>query len=239
MPRVFVEQALCAGEGLELDAAASRHVQVLRLQAGDALTLFDGRGGQWSAQVARMGRSRVSVDVQAHDARECEAPRTIELAIVMPANERMDSVIEKATELGVGCVVPLQSERSVVRLSGERAIRRVAHWQAIARAACEQCGRNRVPRVADITPLALYQPPQGHTRLLLSPEPTAPALTQWLADAPAPQPLVLACGPEGGFSPDEIRALRASGWQPARLGPRILRADTAALAAVALAALEA
>src|SRR5438094_4823352 len=121
MPRLFVDQALAPSDDLRLPDAAARHVQVLRLQPGDALTLFDGRGGEWSATVLRMGRSEVAVQVLAHDAVERELPLHITLALGMPANERMDGLVEKATELGVAAIQPLICERSVLRLSGERA----------------------------------------------------------------------------------------------------------------------
>ena len=148
-PRVHVDVPLAAGL-VTLPAAASRHVQVLRLQPGSALTLFDGRGGEWSAQVASIGRRDVQAQVSAHSAAERELARTVTLALGMPANERMDTVVEKAAELGAAALQPLVTQRSVLRPEGERAERRRAHWQAVAVAACEQCGRNRVPAVAPV-----------------------------------------------------------------------------------------
>lgn len=135
------------GDEFELPAVAARHVQVLRLQPGMALTLFNGHGGQWQAEVLHMGRQAVGVRLIGHEAVERELPVAVTLAICMPANDRMDDLVEKATELGAAAIVPLVSERSVLRLSGERAAKRQAHWQAVAVAASEQCGRNRVTQV--------------------------------------------------------------------------------------------
>ncbi|MFZ9510368.1 MAG: 16S rRNA (uracil(1498)-N(3))-methyltransferase, partial [Burkholderiaceae bacterium] len=152
MPRLFCPEPLHSGLSLGLPPGAARHVQVLRLQPGDAITLFDGRGGEHEATITRMGRSTVDVQVGTHHAVEREAPIHVHLALGIPANERMDWLVEKATELGVAGITPLMSARSVLRLSGERAEKKQAHWQSIAVAACEQCGRNRVPPVA--TPVA-------------------------------------------------------------------------------------
>ena len=146
-PRLHVDGPLSAGQAITLPPGASRHVQVLRLQPGDAVTLFDGRGGQWQAELLDIGRKLVQARLLAHQALDCELRTPVTLALGMPANERMDSLVEKATELGVAAIVPLLCERSVLRLAGERAERRQAHWQAVAVAACEQSGRNRVPLV--------------------------------------------------------------------------------------------
>lgn len=149
-PRLHVDSPLVAGAELALPDAASRHVQVLRLQPGAALTLFDGRGGEWSAEVLAIGRKTVSARVGMHRDVERELATPVTLALGMPANERMDGLVEKATELGVAAIQPLVCERSVLRLAGDRADRKAAHWQAIAVAACEQSGRNRVPQVAPV-----------------------------------------------------------------------------------------
>jgi 16S rRNA (uracil1498-N3)-methyltransferase len=238
-PRVHVD-AHIDGPGVRpLPAAAARHAQVLRLQPGDTLVLFDGRGGQWSARVAAMGRRDVQVDVLVHDPVERELPIGVTLALAMPAGDRMDFVVEKATELGAAAIQPLVSERSVLRLAGERAARRVAHWQAIALAACEQCGRNRVPGVLAIRPLQEWLhglPPamQGETRLILGWRGAAP----WPARiAQAGTHVMLLSGPEGGLSDDEQDAAHARGFVATSLGPRVLRADTAPLAALAALAL--
>lgn len=215
---------------LELPAGAARHAQVLRLQPGDTVTLFDGRGGDYDAVVDHMGRSSVRVTVGAHHAREAEAPRAVHLALGMPANERMDWLVEKAAELGVASLQPLVTERSVLRLAGERAQKKQAHWQAVAIAACEQCGRNRVPQVHEVQPLGAWLAAQAQPGFVLSLRPGA----QPLAQAARGGPITLLSGPEGGLSPAEEDAALARGFAPVHLGPRVLRAETAPLAALAL-----
>ena len=153
--RIHIDSPLALGAERPLPVNASRHVQVLRLQPGAPLMLFDGLGGEWSAEVQDMGRKVVTVRVLAHHPVERELATPVTLALGMPANERMDWLVEKATELGVVCIQPLVCERSVLRLAGERADRKAAHWQGIAVAACEQSGRNRVPVIA--APLALRE----------------------------------------------------------------------------------
>jgi 16S rRNA (uracil1498-N3)-methyltransferase len=235
MPRLHVDLPLAAAEDVELPPSAARHVQVLRLQPGDALMLFDGRGGEWSAQVRRMGRRDVRVDVIAHDPVERELPLAVTLAFGMPANERMDALVEKAAELGAAAIQPLVTERSVLRLAGERAERRRAHWQAVAAAAAEQSGRTRVPAVGAVRELAswLAERPPAATRWLLSPG-EAPSIA---ALSPAAGSLAVLSGPEGGLSTSEARRACDAGFLPASLGPRTLRADTAPLAALAFVAL--
>lgn len=228
MPRLHAGTPLASGEVLALPAGAARHVQVLRLQPGDALTLFDGRGGEYDAVVEHMGRSDVRVRVGAHHAVEREAAPAVHLALAMPANERMDWLVEKATELGVGSIQPLVAERSVLRLAGERAQKKQAHWQAIAVAACEQCGRNRVPQVHPVQPLASWLAGAQPGWMLSLADGTRP-----LAALPVPPELTLLSGPEGGLAPGEEAAAAARGWTPVHLGPRILRAETAPLAALA------
>ena len=244
--RLHIPQLLCAGLELSLPVGAARHVQVLRLQPGDALTLFDGRGGQWSAQVLAMGRKAVSARVLAHQPVDCELARSVTLALGMPANERMDSLVEKATELGVARIVPLVCERSVLRLAGERAERKAAHWQAIAVAACEQSGRNQVPVVT--APLALKdwlarqaaEAAPGLRGLLSFAAAARPLRALLGAAADGALPVTLLSGPEGGLSEAEQALAEAQGFRPITLGARILRADTAPLAALAgLCALDA
>ena len=256
MPRIHCPEPLSEGALIALPPGAARHVQVLRMQPGETVTLFDGHGGQWQAAITRMGRSEVQVQVQAHEALECEAPRAVWLAPGMPANDRMDWLVEKATELGVAGIAPLVTERSVLRLSGERAERKQAHWQGVAAAACEQCGRNRLPAID--TPQALgawlaaiaameldLQAASGAStpaggpaaprlrRLVLSLEGGARPLPQVMA-GDATTPVVLLSGPEGGLSPQETAQALAAGFEPVTLGPRVLRAETAPLAALAI-----
>ena len=232
--RLYVEGPLQSGSTLALPAAAARHAQVRRVQPGDALTLFDGSGAEWPARVASMGRSEVVVQLGAAQVVDRELPFAVTLALGMPANERMDALVEKATELGVACVQPLLCERSVLRLAGERAERKQAHWQAIAVAASEQCGRTRVPRIEPVLPLLAWLSglETAARRLLLSPQAQATPLHR-LAVADT---LALS-GPEGGLAPAEQQAALAAGFIATGLGPRVLRADTAPLALLAWLAL--
>jgi 16S rRNA (uracil1498-N3)-methyltransferase len=235
--RLYVAAPLAAGVELALPASATRHAQVRRVQPGDALVLFDGSGCDWPAEVLAVGRSEVRVRLGAPRPVACELPLAVTVAVAMPANERMDILVEKATELGVARIQPLLSERSVLRLAGERAERKRMHWQAIAEAACEQCGRARVPAVAPVALLADWLPraPAG-TRLLLSLRPRARALP---ALAPAAGALCLLSGPEGGLTPAEEESAVAAGFAATDLGPRVLRAETAPLAVLAWLAVRA
>ncbi|HZY17178.1 MAG TPA: 16S rRNA (uracil(1498)-N(3))-methyltransferase [Ramlibacter sp.] len=230
MPRLHCPVALAEGATLDLPPTAARHVQVLRLQPGDAVALFDGQGGEWSATIERMGRSHVTVHVGRHDPVEREPAREVHLAVGVPANERMDWLVEKAAELGVASLQPLFTERSVVRLPAERARKKQEHWQAVAAAACEQCGGNRVPQVHAPRELAGWTPPDGLAAWMLSLSNAALPLAQLAA---GPGPVLLLSGPEGGLSPREEAAAQARGFRPLSLGPRVLRAETAPLAALA------
>lgn len=233
MPRFYCPVPLADGTLVDLPAGAARHVQVLRLQPGDALTLFNGEGGEFDATVTRMGRSDVQVQVGVHTPIEREATRAVHLAIGTPANERMDWLIEKATELGVAGIQPLLAERSVLKLQGERAGKKLAHWQGVAIAACEQCGRNRVPALQAPASLAAWLTTSlPASRLLLSLQADSQPLADRMAQLP-PGPVLFLSGPEGGLSPAEEAAARARGFAPVSLGPRTLRAETAPLAALA------
>ncbi len=227
---------------LDLPPTAARHVQVLRMQPGHTLTLFNGEGGEYTAEVQHMGRSDVRVVVGEHRAVECEAVHHVHLAVGMPANERMDWLVEKATELGVHRITPLMTERSVVRLSGERAEKKQAHWQAVAASASEQCGRNRVP-VIDLPErldawLARQTPQtevvQGVLSLHASTQPLSALMASRQGAAVSPNTWVLLNGPEGGLTDAEDAAARAKGFAAISLGQRVLRAETAALGALAL-----
>jgi 16S rRNA (uracil1498-N3)-methyltransferase len=229
MPRIHTPEQLSAAHEIALDAAAARHVQVLRMQPGMGLVLFNGQGGQWQAEVAHMGRSEVRVRVIAHEAVEREAGRELHIAVGMPANERMEWLVEKATELGVASIQPLMTERTVLRLSGERAEKKTAHWQAIAISACEQCGRNRVPTVHSVRTLDawLQSPPATAQRHVLSLRQGASSIAALRAHHEA---LLTVSGPEGGLSSAEEDALIAAGFAPMNLGSRVLRAETAPIA---------
>lgn len=232
MARFYCPLALKTGDVLDLPPTAARHVQVLRMQPGHTMTLFTGQGGEFEAVVERMGRSDVQVRVGAFDARECEAAQEVVLAVGMPANERMDWLVEKATELGVSRIVPLMTERTVLRLSGERAEKKQAHWQSIAVSACEQCGRNRVPVIE--APQKFDQWLAGmagvERKAVLSLQPDAKTLAQWRdAGAVLNGAWWLLNGPEGGLSGEEDRLAREAGFAALTLGERVLRAETAAL----------
>lgn len=249
MPRFHCPIPLHTGDTLELPAGAARHVQVLRLQPGDSITLFEGQagdgfaGGEFDATVLRMGRSDVQVQVGAHRAVERETAREVHLLAGITANERMDWLVEKATELGATSITPLLAERSVLKLKGERGEKKRTHWQAVAVAACEQSGRNRVPLIhpaIDLEDWLKNAPPAAlQARLLLSlGEGTQPLRAAAAQHAPAQQSVVFLSGPEGGLSPKEEALARAADFAPVSLGARVLRAETAPLAALATLTLE-
>ena len=233
MARFFCPLPLHTGDVLSLPPSAARHVQVLRLQPGDGITLFNGQGGEFAATVMRMGRSEVEVQIGAHNATERETACAVHLLAGITANERMDWLVEKATELGATSLTPLTAERSVLKLKGERAEKKLAHWQGVAVAAAEQCGRNRVTRIDEAQTLAawLAQHPAGTgVRLVLSLSPgTQPLRTAVQGHTD----VTLLSGPEGGLTPAEETLAFAAGFVPVTLGPRVLRAETAPLAVLA------
>jgi 16S rRNA (uracil1498-N3)-methyltransferase len=242
MPRFHCSTPLQTGDVVALPAGAARHVQVLRMQPGGVITLFGGaeNGGEFEATIEHMGRSDVRVLVGAHSAVEREPAKQVQLVVGVPANDRMDWLVEKATELGVASIQPVMTERSVLRLSGERADKKRAHWQAVAVAACEQCGRNQVPVVHEVLTLnawlALQTENAESERYLLSLRPETQALNTLLGKStttPATAVSFLS-GPEGGLSVAEEDAVLAKGFKPVSLGNRVLRAETASLAALAL-----
>jgi len=241
--RFYADMALVPGATVLLPPAAARHVQVLRLQPGDTLSLFNGLGdgrpgseGEFEATVARMGRSDVEVVVGAYTATAREAGRAIHLAVGMPANERMDWLVEKAAELGAASIQPLMSERSVLRIKGERADKKISHWRGVAVAACEQCGRNRVPLIHEVASLADWLKDAGDTapggsRVLLSLREGSRPLADTVSGS---GPVTFLSGPEGGLSPAEEAAAIAGGFAAVTLGSRVLRAETAPLACLSL-----
>lgn len=241
--RLFVEQplgAIALAAELALPPGAARHVQVLRLQPGDEVTLFDGSGDEWTAAVTAMGRSEVRVALKSRQPVDREMKRAVTLAVVMPANDRMDGIVEKACELGAVAIQPLMSERSVLRLQGDRAEKKRAHWQGVAIAAAEQCGRSRPLQVAPVKTLAawLAELPSdaGEQRWLLSPVAAQP-MSVLMSPSSDAEPITVLSGPEGGLSEAEEQSARARGFCAAKLGPRILRADTAPLAVLGWLAL--
>jgi 16S rRNA (uracil1498-N3)-methyltransferase len=235
--RLHCAVALSPHGALSLPPGAARHAQVLRMQPGDTLTLFDGGGGEYAATIERMGRGEVDVRVGEHIAIERETARAVHLAVGMPANERMDWLVEKATELGAASIQPLMTAHGVLRLAGERADRKRAHWEAIAVAACEQCGRNRVPAIHPVRTLAnwLASAAAGAPRFVLSLAAEGTRSPRDAARNDFDRAWVLS-GPEGGLSAGEEEEAIARGFVPLSLGPRVLRAETAALAALALLA---
>jgi 16S rRNA (uracil1498-N3)-methyltransferase len=209
------------------------------MQPGHSLTLFNGEGGEFAAEVQHMGRSDVRVVVGEHRNAECEAAVQVHLAVGMPANDRMDWLVEKATELGVHRITPLMTERSVVRLSGERAEKKQAHWQAVAVSACEQCGRNRVPVIDMPESLNAWLARQASQVEVVHGVLSLHASTQLLSalqkgPAASAKKWVLLNGPEGGLTDAEDAAARVKGFAAVSLGERVLRAETAALGALAL-----
>ena len=233
--RLYLDAPIAAGTEIDLPPGPARHAQVLRLQPGTPLVLFDGRGGEFDAEVSRMGRGDVRVRVGAHRAVDRELARSVTLALGMPANERMDALVEKATELGAAAIVPLVCERSVLRLHGERAQKKQSHWRGVAVAAAEQCGRTRLTEVHAVTALTAWlqhlAAAPATARWLLDPgEATSlSSLTRSLGD----ERVLLLSGPEGGFSAAERGLALAAGFVAVSLGLRVLRADTAPLAALA------
>lgn len=235
MPRFYCSQPLAIGATVDLPEAVAHHLHVVRLQPGAALTLFNGEGGQYRATVVETGKRRATASIDAFEDVEAEAPYSVTLAQGLPEGSKMDWIVEKAVELGVAAIQPLAAQRSVVRLSGERAEKRQAHWQGVIVSASEQCGRNRL---AALQPLADVGPwlaaPSASVRILLSPRATE-SLAAW-ARANAAQPVTLLIGPEGGLSPQEEDAAVAAGALSLSMGPRVLRTETAGLAALALLA---
>jgi 16S rRNA (uracil1498-N3)-methyltransferase len=235
-PRFYVDAPLRAGGACLLPEDSVHHaIHVLRLRPGDAITLFNGRGGEYAGRIASMEKLRIAADVLAHDPVERESPLRVTLVQGVSSGERMEFTIRKAVELGVAEIRPVLAAASVARPKGERAASRQAHWQRIAISACEQCGRNRLPTVHPLVNVKDYRVEGNSTGILLSP---SSGLAFSKISAQVKNEAILAAGPEAGFSAEEERAFLEAGFVPARLGPRVLRTETAALAALsALAAL--
>jgi 16S rRNA (uracil1498-N3)-methyltransferase len=234
LTRIHVPGSLAAGTQVDLPAQAGAHLtRVLRLEAGAPLTLFDGAGGEFTATLLINGK-QVAARVTRHDAIERESPLRMTLLQGVARGERMDLVVQKATELGVSRIVPVLAERSVVKVDARQSERKREHWQAIAISACEQCGRNRVPEIG--APIALADSlaalPADSLRFLLAAD-ASEALTD-VAARGARRPIVLLIGPEGGLADNEREFARANGFVACRLGPRVMRTETAGLAALAV-----
>jgi 16S rRNA (uracil1498-N3)-methyltransferase len=232
LTRLYIPQAIPAHGILDASPQQAHYVaHVLRLSVGDALTVFDGRGHEYAARIERVSKSGVTLRLGEPSATDRESPLAVALAQGISSGERMDYTVQKAVELGVHSIQPLAMERSVVRLNVERGAKRVQHWQSVAISACEQCGRNRVP---EVIPIASY------SRWLAAAKPEAlrltlsPAASLTLRDVARPSAdIVLLVGPEGGLAPREQQDAKAAGFTAVRLGPRILRTETAAVAALA------
>jgi 16S rRNA (uracil1498-N3)-methyltransferase len=230
--RFHFQGKLGNGSEVRLQADAAHHaVRVLRLGVGEPVVLFDGLGGEFEARITRIDRGDVSVKTGAHLDIDRESRLHVTLVQGLSSGDRMDITVQKAVELGVAAIQPVATERSIVKLKEERAQRRVEHWQNLVIAACEQCGRNRVPQVAAVLSLPEWlaqiqlPPPQDEARLLLS-----PGGARSLKELAPVTRMTLLVGPEGGLSPVETELAQSRGFEPVKLGPRILRTETAALA---------
>jgi 16S rRNA (uracil1498-N3)-methyltransferase len=231
IPRIHTGQTLRANAAVELESGPSQHLsRVLRMKVGDSLILFDGRGGQYPATISALDRKTVTAVTGEFEAIERESGLQLQLGIAVSRGDRMDWVVQKATELGVSSIAPLLSERTELRLDGDRGDRKLRHWQQVATSACEQCGRNRLPEI--LPPQSLGQwlrTVQADIRLVLhhTAENTDPGSS-------SPATAALLVGPEGGLSPAEIDAAENAGFSSLQLGPRVLRTETAPLAAIAI-----
>lgn len=230
MPRFYLPTALAPHTTLNLPDNIIRHIHVLRLNAGDSITLFNGTGNDFDATLQAIGKRHAECHIHAQRQPENESPLAITLVQAISSGERMDFTLQKSVELGVRAIQPIISERCVVRLSGERAEKRVQRWQDIVIAACEQSGRSIVPTVLPIVSFSDYlrqMPPELHLMMSLRRATTLRDI------APAPQSLRLMIGPEGGWTPAEEQAALDAGVQTITLGKRVLRTETAAMAAMA------
>ncbi|MEY4960272.1 MAG: hypothetical protein RL610_451 [Pseudomonadota bacterium] len=242
--RFYCPGEITPGRILELPPNAAHHAaRVLRLEPGDRVTLFNGSGGEFSTVIASIGKSGTTVTVEEHLAAECESPLDITLVQAVCANEKMDWIIQKAVEMGVSRIQPIITTRSLVRLSGERADKRLQHWQQIVISACEQCGRNHLPQLLPVLSLSDWLSRQMGEHKILPGEsvhspcfmllPTSKKRLRDFLEVTQCSSLTVMVGPEGGFTPEEEAAALVAGLVPLKLGGRILRTETAALAAVA------
>ncbi len=232
IPRIYHPAALASSANIELEASAARHVaRVLRLREGDELVLFDGHGGEYPAQIVELGKRSVSVACGALRDVDVESPLRVTLAQGVSKGDRMDYTIQKAVELGIARIVPLATSRSVVNLKGDRLEKKMAHWRGVIISACEQCGRNTLPELLPLAKLDSWLAKGSHDSGLLLDH----RAEHSIATLPAPeqQACTLLIGPEGGLSETEREAAYAAGYRGLRLGPRVLRTETAALTALA------
>ena len=235
MPRFYLPLPLTVGQRVTLTDTLAHHIQVLRLAEGETISLFNGAGGQYQATLREVARRSASADIDSFQAIETELPFAVTLAQALPEASKMDWIIEKAMELGVSVIEPLAAQRCVVRLSAERAEKKLAHWQAIIASAAEQCGRNRLATLAppqDYKHWIARAPEIAQPRIILSPRASV-SLAGW-ARAQPPQAVTLVIGPEGGLSDEEEALALRHGALALSMGPRVLRTETAALAAVSV-----
>ncbi len=234
--RLHVDPARFTGDTIIVSDEDHRYlVRVLRLGVGDQVTLFDGRGGEADATISRLGPRAVELHVEARRQGEATTGPLLTLVQALARGEKLDLVVQKATELGVGRIIPVTTQRAVPRLDTIRAASRRARWQKIAREAARQCGRADVPEVEPVTalPLALDAAPRDALKLVLWEEARQVRLRELLPAEPPPA-IVIVVGPEGGFTSEEIAHAREAGFSPVGFGPRILRTETASLAALAV-----
>lgn len=231
IPRIFTGQDINAGVTVQLEAGASQHLsRALRLNVGDSLCLFNGSGREWPCQITSVDRKQVSVMPAEPLARDLESPLTIHLGIAISRGDRMDMVIQKSTELGVTAITPILSERTEVKLKGDREQKKLQHWRQIIISACEQSGRNTLPDLHSPRPVSEWlEHSTGQQRFVLHHRGA-----EGLNTEAAPASVDLLIGPEGGLTPDEIDAAAGHSFQPLTLGPRVLRTETAPLAAIAI-----
>lgn len=232
MPRFYCPQPLAVGLLIDLPEAVAHHVHVVRLAPGESIILFNGEGGEYTAVLHTVEKRRASAEIKAHTARDAELPYAVTVAQALPEASKMDWIIEKAVELGAAAIQPLAARRCVVKLSGDRAEKKLAHWQGVIVSASEQSGRNRLAQLAPVDEFKDWIAQQDlHRRVILTPR-ASQSLADWARHQP-PQALTIVVGPEGGFSDDEENLAVAQGALPLSMGPRILRTETAALAALA------
>jgi 16S rRNA (uracil1498-N3)-methyltransferase len=232
MPRFYCPQPLVIGTRIALPEHVAHHLQVLRTAIGSTITLFNGEGGEYIATLGVLDKKSASADIKAFSPREAELPYALQLAQALPEASKMDGIIEKAVELGAAAIQPLAAQRCVVRLSAERAEKRIAHWQGIVASASQQCGRNRLAHLA--APIGFddwVAQRDLHLRVMFTPR-AERSLSEWARHQP-PQSLTLAIGPEGGFTEREENTAQAQGVLMLTMGARVLRTETAGLAAIA------
>ena len=232
MPRFFYPLPLTIGEQVTLPDTVAHHCHVLRLNPGDTIVLFNGTGGSYVASLTSIDKKRAAAEVKTFDSSEVELPYAITLAQALPESSKMDWIIEKAIELGAAGIQPLAAQRCVMRLSGERAEKRRLHWQGVIESASEQCGRNRLAQLGEVSDFKQWIAQQDmHKRLFLSPR-ADHSLADWVKHHPA-QALTIMIGPEGGFSEQEEQLALQHGAIGLSMGSRVLRTETAGLAALA------